>query len=372
MEVAQATRALGRDKIGQDLIQRRVDCIGHEVTHDVPQRHGCRVHGVDNCILGRGDPERLQRGGVVGNLRRDGAFQRVAGIGLGIDQRAVDALFVDPAGAREIRQDVIFFDAHRDLQRDRRVEAVDRHLAGRLLAWQRRDPLQRGAAGIVEDETRDAGEIVEGKLLHHVDQPAVADLVAGGERVDVADQLIRLAHVATDDPHQCRVDLARIGEFHDRQVKPFFVDARRIRTKATPADVDDMRGTGKEADQLATVKRRRDHGDVMQMARPLPRVVGDINVALKDVLPPDAADKMRHRVGHGVDVAGRAGDRLRQHLTVGIIDPGREIARLAHRGRKGGAHQRLRLFLNDRDQPVPHDLIGDVGMCLCHGLTLSR
>ena len=160
----------------------------------------------------------------------------------------------------------------------------------------------------------------------------MADLVAGGQRVDVADQLIRLAHIAPDDPHQRRIYLARIGELHDRQVDPFFVDARRIRAKAASADVDDMRGAGKKPDQLAAVKGRRDHGDVMQMAGALPRVVGDIDVTLEDVLPPDAPDEMRHRVGHGVDVAGRAGDRLRQHLTVGVIDASREIPRLAHRG----------------------------------------
>ena len=64
--------------------------------------------------------------------------------------------------------------------------------------------------------------------------------------------------------------------------------------------------------------------------------------------------------GHGVDVAGRAGHRLRQHLAVAVEDAGRQVARFAHAGAEGGAHQRQRLLLDDRDQPVPHDLHVDV------------
>src|SRR5699024_2689897 len=49
-----------------------------------------------------------------------------------------------------------------------------------------------------------------------------------------------------------------------------------------------------------------------------------------------------------------------------VVDTGREVTGLANARRKGGADQRQRLFLDDRDQPVPHDLHGDIGMA--HGV----
>ena len=70
----------------------------------------------------------------------------------------------------------------------------------------------------------------------------------------------------------------------------------------------------------------------------------------------EVAQEVVDRLRHGVDVARRAGHGLREHPAAGIEHPGGEIARLAHDGRERGAHQRLRLLLDDRDQAVPHDL----------------
>ena len=122
-----------------------------------------------------------------------------------------------------------------------------------------------------------------------------------------------------------------------------------------------MRGAGEETYELALVEGRTNDSDVVQMARPLPGVVGDVDVALEDVFAPDAADEMADGFGHGVDVAGGARHRLREHAAADIVDAGGEIAGLAHAGRKGCAHERLRLFLDHGDQPVPHHLMRDRG-----------
>jgi hypothetical protein len=45
---------------------------------------------------------------------------------------------------------------------------------------------------------------------------------------------------------------------------------------------------------------------------------------------------------------------------VQIEDPGGEVAGLAHGGGEGGPNHGLRLFLDHRDQPVPHDLAMDL------------
>ncbi len=67
-------------------------------------------------------------------------------------------------------------------------------------------------------------------------------------------------------------------------------------------------------------------------------------------------DAFRHRV----DVARRAGDRLRHHAALQVEDAGGQVAGLAHRGGERGADHRLRLLLDDRDQAVPHDLALDL------------
>src|ERR1043166_4403335 len=92
-----------------------------------------------------------------------------------------------------------------------------------------------------------------------------------------------------------------------------------------------------------------------------PRVVGDVVVAWPHPGERIDVEEMLDRVGHGIDVAGRAGHRLREHAALGIEHAGREVARLAHRGAESGAHQGLRLLLDHRDQAAPHDLGVNLG-----------
>ena len=78
---------------------------------------------------------------------------------------------------------------------------------------------------------------------------------------------------------------------------------------------------------------------------------------------------MRHGRGHGVHMAGRAGHGLRNHAAFGVVDASRKVARLACDRSESGAQQRLRLFFDNGDQPVPHDLGADGFECL---LLISR
>src|SRR5690606_9244035 len=97
----------------------------------------------------------------------------------------------------------------------------------------------------------------------------------------------------------------------------------------------------------------------MQVARPLPGIVGDVGVALEHILAGDFVHELEHGFGHGVDMAGRARDGLRQHLTVRVEDAGRQVAGLANGSRECRAQQGKRLFLDNGDQAVPHDLHAD-------------
>ena len=186
---------------------------------------------------------------------------------------------------------------------------------------QGRDPLKGCAAGIDEDELGNTIQIRKGKLCHHIDKPTMADLVTGGESVDVANQLVWFAYVAADNARQGFIDLAFVRKFHDRNVKTLFIDTMRVRSEPASANVHNMRGACEETDQRAVMEGRRDHCYVVQMPCAFPWIIGDIDIAVMDIVAPNPADEMWHRIGHRIDVARCPSHRLCQHVAIHIIDP---------------------------------------------------
>ena len=63
-------------------------------------------------------------------------------------------------------------------------------------------------------------EIGDAELVHHLDEAPAALVVAGGERVDVALDLQRLAHIGAHDAHQILVHAAGAGQRHQRDRQP--------------------------------------------------------------------------------------------------------------------------------------------------------
>ena len=203
-------------------------------------------------------------------------------------------------------------------------------------------------------------EIGDAELVHHLDKAPAALVVARGQRVDVALDLQRLADIGAHDAHQILVEPSLARQRHQRDREPLLVDLPPVRPHAEPADIDDMHRAGEQPDRLAAQKRRADDRQIVQMAAGQPGVVGDVMVALAHRGEREGVEEMPDGGGHRVDMARRAGHRLRQHVAVAVEHAGRQIARFAHRGRERGAHQRLRLLLDDRDQPRPHDLHMDL------------
>ena len=70
--------------------------------------------------------------------------------------------------------------------------------------------------------------------------------------------------------------------------------------------------------------------------------------------------KKTHRRGHRVHVTGRTGHGLGEHAAVEIEHARGKIAGLAHGIGERRANERLRLLVDDGDQPVPHELIMDL------------
>ena len=259
-------------------------------------------------------------------------------------------------GAGEIDVDPFARDGHGGSQRDRLVVAVHGELVAVGALGQLGDGGQRGCARALDDLLAEPVEIGEFELVHHGEQAVGTGPVAGDQRVNVAFELERLAHVPAHHLQQVLVDPALAAERHDRDVETLLEHGARIGPEAAPADVDHVGGAGEGADHPAFAEHRRHHREVVQVAAGEPRVVGDVDIALAHDLVGVAGEEVLHRNGHRVDVAGRAGDRLGEHPALGVEDAGGEVACLAHGGAEGGAQKRLRLLLHHRDQAVPHDL----------------
>src|SRR3546814_1173675 len=97
------------------------------------------------------------------------------------------------------------------------------------------------------------------------------------------------------------------------------------------------------------------------MAGALPRIVGDEGVALAHRRDGKAVDEVLYRQRHGVDVAGRNGDRLRQHAAFSVEDACGNVARFARRRAERGTDPGLVLLLDEREKAVRHHLHADAG-----------
>jgi hypothetical protein len=151
-----------------------------------------------------------------------------------------------------------------------------------------------------------------------------------------------------------------VEAFDDRDVQAFLEDRAALRAHAKAADIDHMRGVGEQSDDAAAMEGWRYYGKVVQMAGAEPGIVGDVVIALAHRFGGELAQEMPDAFGHGVDVAGSAGDGLGHHAAVQVEDASGEIAGLAHGGGEGGADHGLRLLFHDGDQAVPHDLAMDL------------
>ena len=133
-----------------------------------------------------------------------------------------------------------------------------------------------------------------------------------------------------------------------------------------------MAAVAEEGDDLAFAEDGRHHGEVVEVARGLPRVVGNERVARFQGLDRVRCEEVVGARRHRVDVAGGAGDGLGGHAPATVEEAGREVAGLAHHARERGPHQGAGLLLDDRDQAVPEDLEQDrIEVSLCHAYHLT-
>jgi len=212
----------------------------------------------------------------------------------------------------------------------------------------------------VEDELRQRIQAGHLEFVHHLDKPPGAGIVAGTQRVDIALQFDRKPRTGAHEVEEGLVRFTLIETFDDRYIHALFVDRPPLWPHAKAADIDDVGGVRKQADDLPPMERRRHDGQVVQVASAQPWVVGDVVVARPHRRRGELLQEMPDALSHRVDMARRASDRLSHHPPMNVENPGGQIARLPHGGRKRGADHDLRLLLHHRDQAVPHDLTMDL------------
>ena len=215
-------------------------------------------------------------------------------------------------------------------QRDRRVVAVDHHAVAPGPLRQLRDLGEHRLARAVADVVAELVERVDAELGHHLDQALAADVVAAGERIGVALGVDRQARVGADHRHQRLVDDALVDQLQHRDVEPLHEHVGGVGPEADAADVHEMAGAGEQRDDLAVLEAGRGDDEVVEMAGAHPGIVGDVGVALLHRLEREMRDEVLDRFRHRVDVAGRAGHRLRQHPSLEVEHAGREVAAFAH------------------------------------------
>ncbi len=142
----------------------------------------------------------------------------------------------------------------RDGEGNGRGEAVDLHRGAGAPAREGGDAAQCRLAGGGEDEVAEFGQVGQVVFGEHGREAALADAVAGGERVDVADDLVGFADVLAQEGDQRVVDGAPVEEAHDRDLDAFLVERIAVGAEAASPDVDDMGGAGEEADVAAVWK----------------------------------------------------------------------------------------------------------------------
>ena len=115
----------------------------------------------------------------------------------------------------------------------------------------RADDLQHGAARRPDDVIGDLPDPVHAELVHQVPQAAAGDVVAGGERIEVADDLDRFPDIGADDLEDALVGLAAFEQAHDRNAEPLLEHLAGVRSESRTADIHDVNRRSEEAHHRA-------------------------------------------------------------------------------------------------------------------------
>ena len=133
----------------------------------------------------------------------------------------------------------------------------------------------------------------------------------------------------------------------------------RVRPGAEPTNISQVACTGEQCYGPAVEKTGSCNNEIVEVTCPHPGIVSNKSVALVHGLNRKMIKKMFYRFRHRIDVAWRPSHRLGIHPSVEPKNASGKITAFPHNRAERSMHKGLSLFLDDGDQPVPHDLQTD-------------
>ncbi len=203
------------------------------------------------------------------------------------------------------------------------------------------------------DLVGDFPQIAESELGAEPLQLAAAGPAGRHLGAEVADHLLRIAHVAADQAEQLLVRLAALVEAQHRDDQALLENLLGKARALAPADVHMVDRIDGKTDQAALVKRRRGDEDVRRLAVAEPGIVADENVARHHRLRREGLDEIGAEGGHAAGMAGGAEPGLRHQMAAVVEQARRHVVHLDHVVAEGGAEHRRRHLVGDRDQARP-------------------
>ena len=293
---------------------------------------------------------------VVGNVGADGGLHGERGVGVGVVEDHVDAAGALRRGTGEVDENVLVFDGYGRSDQDGFLETVAPGFMPMNPVGDLADGLPHRLLGAGDYLIRKRIYGVEVELIHEAQQRPGPHIVAGGLGVKVAYGFVGRPHVGPDDRDQVLVDFALVVELHNRDSQPFLVHLPGLGGEDSSPDVGGVTGVGEIGHLAAVFEDRRHYRYVVDLAGGHPRIVGYQNIAWLERTGWILVEEMAQSGGHGVDVAGGAGERLGHHPAVGVEHPAGQILGLPHDGAEGGALQGHLLLVDDRQHPAPEHL----------------
>ena len=172
-------------------------------------------------------------------------------------------------------------------------------------------------------------------------------------RVQIADYLIRLAHICPHNGDQIAIDLPLAKQFHNRDIQTLFIHLTRTGSQRATANIHCMAGIGKPPHPPVPIKNGRNNRNIVQMPRSQPRIIGEQTIAGFQRINRIRLHKMPHAIRHRIDMPRRSRHRLRQHIARAVKHPRRQIASLAHHRCKRSVHQCCCLLIHNRNKAIP-------------------
>ena len=218
------------------------------------------------------------------------------------------------------------------------------------------DGLAHAQIGTADDLVAQGDEVIGTIAGDHLADALHAQLDGSDLRIEVAQTLVRKAHVQQHEPHDVIQHLALAEETNDRDAQAFLVDLVEAAGHGTHRRATDVRvvdDVRHETKQLVAVEDRHRHVDVLQVraARDV-RVICDEDIARSDavrILLKDQADE----TGHRGKVDRQRVFRLNNQPTLGVGDCGRMVVAFLDVRRESATHQRQVALVGNGTKAVP-------------------